>query len=115
MLNREDTTLVVGLNVDVMAQNRLGTNFMTKCVDHDILFTGMVANLVIVIAKKFGPSSLSHVEIFLAEYMLKSNMVSENHTLGTVKVVSPDFQGEDDGTKFKIISCIINLMNLDLP
>ncbi|KAF5808403.1 hypothetical protein HanXRQr2_Chr04g0144971 [Helianthus annuus] len=70
--------------------NSLEMGLTTKGVGYYIRLAWMIANFAVVVVKQFHPTSLSHVQLFLVKDMLKAPMVGEDHTLCTIKVVSPD-------------------------
>src|ERR1044071_9959884 len=83
-------------------------------VRHNVRLARMVFDSTVIIVQEFNPATLPHVEHLLVENMLKTLVIGIYFTLGTVQVMSPDFQRKDHRTKFQVMSSVVLLMNLEL-
>jgi len=89
-------------------------NLTAKGIGYDIRLARMVANFAIIITQKLGPSTLSHVELFLIKDVLKTFVVGEYHTFSAIEVVSPSLQSKHDSTKLEIVCRIVSLIGFEL-
>ena len=74
----------------------------------------MVMHTHIVILNKIKPSSLTEIQVFLGEYILKAIMVSEPIYMNTIQVVSRNLECKQHYDKLEFMSWIVLLMNLKL-
>ncbi|MFS7945915.1 hypothetical protein Hanom_Chr06g00529751 [Helianthus anomalus] len=59
---------------------------------YNICFARMVLDGTFIIIQQLNPSTLTHVQFFLVEDMLKAPMVGVDGAFGTVQIVPPDLQ-----------------------
>ena len=59
----------------------------------------MVLDGALVIVQKFDPSSLPHVQILLLKDMLETPVIGVNRAPGTVQVVSPYLERENNSSQ----------------
>jgi hypothetical protein len=57
----------------------------------------MVMHFQVVVLDQFQPSSLSHVEVGLSEDVLEALVIYIDIASSSHQVMSPNFQGVDDG------------------
>ena len=74
----------------------------------------MVMHTHIVILNKIKPSSLTEIQVFLGEYILKAIMVSEPIYMNTIQVVSADLEWKYHCCKLEVMSWIVLLVHLKL-
>jgi hypothetical protein len=54
----------------------------------------------VIVLDQFQPSSLSHVEVGLSENVIEALMICIDIAASSHQVMSPNFQGVDDGFQF---------------
>ncbi|GJX76467.1 hypothetical protein Tco_0323278 [Tanacetum coccineum] len=76
--------------------------------------TQCVANLTIIVAEKFDPSPLAHVQHFLIKDVLETLMISVDDTLCSEQIMSPDFKSKYNCAQLQIMNGIVLLMDFEL-
>ena len=74
----------------------------------------MIFDGTVKIIEEFDPLTLSHVQFLLIKDVLETLVISEDRTLGTMQVESPDFKREYHGSQLQVVSRVILFVNLEL-
>ena len=93
----------------------MAVEFPTQGICHHISLLGMILNRTIIVLDQLHPMMLPQIQFRMGSYVLKTFVIGEDLTLGSIQIVPPQFQFQNYRSKFKIVCRIVQLMLFQLP